>query len=381
MIADCVAGKIDMIITKSVSRFGRNTVDCLESIRKLKECGVNVLFEKESIETLKAEGELLISIMAALSQNESKVQSENVKWGIRRGYEQGNVKSIPSGKFLGYEKDENGNLVINKEQSYIVKRIYEEFLKGYGYATIAEHLTRDGVRTERNNSKWSWSVTRKILKNEKYKGDTLCQKTYSADYLTKKRAKNKGELSQPYFENTHPAIIDRVKWDCVQLEFERQDKFKREHHVSNCHANSEKFPMISKITCKHCGCTFVRREYVRKELQHQKYWCCSSIYKKGWERKRDNVHLTDERPTQLFIEAWNLLYEGNEYYPKIKAEEEENILTQYRQQQLEKLMKQYKRISTFDYELMLQTLDHIEIANDGTAIAFFLAGMQVKLLI
>mgnify|MGYP000047247602 FL=1 len=378
MMTDCEAGKIDMIITKSVSRFGRNTVDCLKSIRKLKEYGVNVLFEKEAIETMKAEGELLLTIMMALSQNESKVQSDNVKWGLRRRYEQGSVKSIPSGKFLGYDKDQAGDLIINEEQAKIVKRIYKEFLMGYGYCNIANRLTKEGVRTEQNKNKWSWSVIRKILANEKYKGDTLCQKTYNADYLTKRRAKNKGELPQPYFHNTHPAIIDRSQWKCVQFELARQKKFTGDHYTSNCHKNNERLPMTSKMTCKHCGCTFVRREYFKKELQHQRYWCCGSFYKKGWERKRDNVNLSDDRPTSLFVEAWNYLIEY-QHDIDLEAKDDESVLEKYRKEQLILLMQKYGRITEFDYPLMLQTLDHIEIANDGIATAIFLAGIQVKI--
>ena len=378
MMMDCEKEKIDMIITKSVSRFGRNTVDCLKSIRKLKEYGVNVLFEKEAIETMKAEGELLLTIMMALSQNESKVQSDNIKWGLRRRYEQGNVKSIPSGKFLGYDKDQKGNLVINEEQAKIIKRIYREFLMGYGYCNIADRLTKEGVRTERNNDKWSWSVAKKILTNEKYKGDTLCQKTYNADYLTKRRAKNKGELPQPYFENTHPAIIDKNQWECVQLELARQRKFAEDHHTGNSHGHSERLPMTSKMTCRHCGCTFVRREYSKKELLHQKYWCCGSFYKKGWERKRDNINLSDDRTTSLFVEAWNYLVEYQQDID-LEAKDDESVLEKYRKEQLMLLMQQYGRITEFDYPLMLQTVDHIEIAKDGIATAIFLAGIQVKI--
>ncbi len=235
MMQDCRDGKIDMIITKSLSRFGRNTLDCLKSIRELKSLGVDVFFEKENIHTMRSEGELLLTLISAVAQNESLSLSESVKWGIRRKYERGHIQSIPSGKFLGYEKDETGNLVIDEEQAAVVRRIYQEFLDGYGYHAIAKHLTEDGVPTERGNDIWCWSPLRRILSNEKYIGDTKCQKTYVLDHLTKRRVQNNGELPQYYYKDTHPAIIDLNIWKCVQLEFERQDRFVKEHWMGHYH--------------------------------------------------------------------------------------------------------------------------------------------------
>lgn len=145
MIADARDHKFEMIITKSVSRFGRNTLDCLNSIRGIGKLGIDVYFEKENIHTIKSEGEVLLTLILAVAQNESQTQSENVKWGIHKQYERGNIKSIPSGKFLGYDKDEEGNLVINQAQATAVRRIYQEFLDGYGGCQIAMRLTEDQV--------------------------------------------------------------------------------------------------------------------------------------------------------------------------------------------------------------------------------------------
>lgn len=191
LMQDAREGKLDMIITKSLSRFGRNTLDCLNSIRKLRTLGVDVFFEKENIHTKTSEGEVLLTLISAVAQNESLALSENVKWGIRRKYEKGCIQSIPSGKFFGYDKDELGNLIINEAQAITVRRMYQEFLDGYGYYTIAEHLTVNGVITECGNLVWNFSVLKRILTNEKYKGDTLFQKTYNADYLTKRRVKQR----------------------------------------------------------------------------------------------------------------------------------------------------------------------------------------------
>lgn len=200
MLQDARAGGIDMIITKSLSRFGRNTLDCLKCLRELKSLNVDVFFEKEQIHSLTSQGEVLISLISAVAQTESLALSENIKWGIRRKYERGLIKSIPSGKFLGYDKDQDGNLVINEAQAAIVRRIYQEFLVGYGTFQIAKRLTAEKVPTAYGGKEWCASHIKKVLTNEKIKGDTRFQKTYNADYLTKKRVKNRGELPSIIFK-------------------------------------------------------------------------------------------------------------------------------------------------------------------------------------
>lgn len=257
MMQDARYGKLDMIITKSLSRFGRNTLDCLNSIRELKALGVDVYFEKENIHTMKNEGELLLTLISATAQQESQAQSDNIRWGIHRKYERGHVKSIPSGKFLGYDKDEEGNLIINEPQAQIVRRIYSELLDGYGTYQIAKRLTEEKVPMVYGGKEWCASHIFKVLTNEKMKGDTQFQKTYNADYLTKRRVRNKGELPQHYIENTHAAIIDKETWELVQLEMARQERYCEVHHISKYHNSNEKHPLSARITCSTCGCTFM----------------------------------------------------------------------------------------------------------------------------
>lgn len=180
MITDCEAGKIDMVITKSISRFARNTLDCLKYIRQLKDINIPVYFEKENINSMDSNGEVLLTIMASLAQQESQSLSQNVKLGIQYRYQQGKVQ-VNHNRFLGYDKDETGNLVINPEQAKIVKRIFREYLEGYSMNKIAAHLEADGILTGAGNSKWHTSTINKILRNEKYMGDTLLQKTYTTD--------------------------------------------------------------------------------------------------------------------------------------------------------------------------------------------------------
>ncbi len=186
MIADALAGKIDLIITKSVSRFARNTVDSLSTIRKLKEHKIECYFEKENIWTFDSKGELLLTIMSSLAQEESRSISENVTWGHRKRFADGKV-SFAYSRFLGYAKDSDGKLVIVPEQAKTVKLIYKLFLEGMSTHSIARELTKQGLKTPAGKDKWSSTTVLSILKNEKYKGDALLQKCYTVDFLTKKK--------------------------------------------------------------------------------------------------------------------------------------------------------------------------------------------------
>lgn len=252
MLTDAREGKLDLIMTKSLSRFGRNTLDSLNSIRELKALGVDVYFEKENIHTLHSEGEMLLTLISAVAENESFTQSENVKWGIRRRYERGDIKSIPSGKFLGYDKDDEGHLIIHEAQAEVVRRIYREFLDGFGTYQIAMRLTKEQVPMAYGGKEWCAGHIQKVLTNEKIKGDTLFSKTFNADPLTKRRVKNTGQLPQYYSEDTHPGIMDKKTWEMVQQEFKRQKAFIKEHTMNKYH-HSERIPFSGKIIYRACG--------------------------------------------------------------------------------------------------------------------------------
>ena len=208
MIEECMAGNIDMIITKSISRFARNTLDCLKYIRQLKDKNVAVFFEKENINTMDSKGEILLTIMASLAQQESQSLSQNVKLGIQYRYQQGEVQ-VNHKRFLGYTKDENKQLVIEPKGAEVVKRIYREYLEGASLLQIAKGLETDGILTAAGKAKWRPETLKKILQNEKYIGDALLQKTYTVDFLSKKRVKNNGIVPQYYVENSHEPIIPR----------------------------------------------------------------------------------------------------------------------------------------------------------------------------
>ena len=230
MVRDALDGKIDLIVTKSVSRFARNTVDSLVTVRKLKEKGVEVYFEKENIYTLDSKGELLITIMSSLAQEESRSISENVTWGQRKRFADGKV-SLPYSHFLGYRKGDNGLPEIVPEEAETVRWIYSLFLSGKTTGSIAGLLTREGIPTPAGKKKWAASTVESILKNEKYKGDALLQKAFTVDFLTKKQKKNEGEVPQYYVENSHPAIIDPAEWKLVQRELERRKAIGRSYRL------------------------------------------------------------------------------------------------------------------------------------------------------
>jgi len=206
MIEDCMVGKIDMVITKSISRFARNTPDTLQYVRQLKEKNVAIFFEKENVNTLDSKGEFLITLLGSLAQEESSNISQITRMGIAYRFQEGKV-IVNHNRFLGYTKDENGELVIVLEEATIIERIFREFMEGRSSYKIATGLQRDGKITGSGGSRWYDSTVNKILKNEKYMGEALLQKTYTVDFLTKKRVKNNGQAAQYYVENSHPPIV------------------------------------------------------------------------------------------------------------------------------------------------------------------------------
>lgn len=384
LMRDSRDGQIDMIITKSLSRFGRNTLDCLNCIRELKALRVDVYFEKENIHTMRSEGEMLLTLISAVAQSESLALSENVKWGIRKKYERGNIKSIPSGKFLGYDKDEAGNLIINEAQAKVVRRIYREFLDGYGTFQIAKRLTTEKVPMAYGGKDWCASHIRRVLTNEKMKGDTRFQKSYNADYLTKRRAKNNGELPQYYFENTHPAIIDKDTWACVQLEMKRQEQFAKHHYMNKFHRHCVENPLSGKIICQECAHTFLLRESNRKADYGKKYWVCSNYIKGrkeavGVDTCRNGQRICAEVPEQAFVKAWNELADNKErFLPEWQQTiNDDDILAAYRAKELMQQIEEVRCIEAMPYELMLKTLEYIEIGLNGKPMVVFLAETRI----
>ncbi len=296
MVDDALSGGIDLIVTKSVSRFARNTVDSLTTIRELKAKGVEVYFEKENIYTLDAKGELLLTIMSSLAQEESRSISENVTWGARKSMSDGKV-SLAYGSFLGYEKGPDGKLAIVEEEAETVRAIYRWFLKGRTYAEICAELESRGILTPMKKRKWGVSTVRSILSNEKYKGDALLQKTFTVDFLTHRTKKNEGELQQYYVENSHPAIIPPEEWEMARLERER-----RAAMGSKYSANA---PFSSRVVCADCGSYYGRKVWHSTDKYKKAVWQCNSKFKGGERCGTPNVD--EERLMDGFVRAFNRL--------------------------------------------------------------------------
>lgn len=221
MLQDAADGKIDLIITKSVSRFARNTVDSLSAIRQLKAHGVECFFEKENIWTFDSKGELLLTIMSSLAQEESRSISENTRWGMRKAFQNGKV-FVPFCHFLGYDRGANGELKVDPKQAEIVRMIYKMFLDGYSFYKIAAELTKMEIPIPYGLRIWNGRTVKNILQNEKYRGDALLQKRYSRDFLDRKMRKNDGAVPQYYIVGNHEAIIDAETFQRVQEELTRR---------------------------------------------------------------------------------------------------------------------------------------------------------------
>lgn len=300
MMADALNGKIDLIVTKSVSRFARNTVDTLVAVRKLKTHNVECYFEKEGISTMDSKGELLITIMSSMAQEESRNISENIRWGQKQSFASGKVV-IPFKHFLGYRKGADGLPEIVEEEAKVVKKIYGLFLEGYPSGTIAKKLTEEKIVTPAGKSKWAKSTVDSILTNEKYYGAALMQKTYSRDFLSKKRKKNIGELPKYYIAHSHPAIISKEVFETVQEEIEHRKSLNR--HVVYVNYLS------GKLVCGVCDALFGAKVWNSTNEHSRIIWSCNKKYvtRTGGPRgaQCSSPHVTEKQVQQAFLKAIN----------------------------------------------------------------------------
>jgi DNA invertase Pin-like site-specific DNA recombinase len=301
MIDDALAGKIDLIITKSVSRFSRNTVDSLVTIRKLKERGIEVYFEKENIYTLDSKGEVLLTIMSSLAQDESRSISDNVTWGKRKAAADGKVY-LPYKHFLGYRKGADKLPEIVPEEAEIVKEIYRSFMEGKTPNAIAAEFTCRGVPTPTGKSDiWKGSTVLSILTNEKYKGSAILQKKFTVDFLTKKMKKNEGEVPQYYIENSHPYIVAPAEFEIVQQEIERRKRLGARY--SGCSA------FASKVICADCGSFYGPKVWHSTDKYKKVVYRCNNKYN---DAKCNTPVLTEENLKDGFIRAMNRVIAAKE---------------------------------------------------------------------
>ena len=271
MLADCEEGKIDIILTKSISRYARNTVDLLETVRHLKAKGIEVRFEKENINSMSGDGELMLSILASFAQEESRSISENIRWATKKRFEKG----IPNGKFkiFGY-RWEDDKLVPVPEEAEIVKRIYQNFLDGKSRLETEKEFAAEGITTA-NGCRWVDSNIKVVLTNITYTGNLLLQKEFIEDPITKRRKKNRGEMPQYFVENTHEPIIDMETFQYVQDEIARRKELGA---LANKSLNTTCF--TGKIKCPHCGVSYMHNKRTDRG-NFLEFWCCGSRKKKG----------------------------------------------------------------------------------------------------
>lgn len=305
MIADCRAGKINKILVKSISRFARNTVDALNYIRELKELGISIYFENENIDTLTTGGEVLITILAAMAEQESRTMSTNIKWTYQKKFKNGEV-ILNTGLMLGYtkagRKDEEGREIyeINEAEAAIVRRIYREYLAGTTITRICRGLEEDGIPTKLGKKRWQYSVVNSILTNEKYTGDAVLGKTFKPDVLSKHRQKNKGQAPMYYAEGTHPAIIDKEMFEMVRVEMQRR-KDEKVTAVGNSKYTS-KYPFSGLLICGECGHKL--RRHVRRVGSGLMVpaWGCSNRISNG-RAQCDSHHVNEDTLQNTYTAA------------------------------------------------------------------------------
>ena len=383
MIEECKAGNIDLIITKSISRFARNTLDCLQYVRLLKDLGVEVMFEKENIWTLDSKGEVLLSILSSLAQDESRSISENSTWGIRRRFEQGKLH-INHTKFLGYDKDKDGNLIINSKQAKIVRRIYKEFLDGKGANRIARDLENEKVPNWNGKPKWYEGSIRKMLTNEKYQGDALLQKSYTVDFLSKKRAENTGQVPQYYVTDSHPAIIDKEMWEAVQLEMERRRNFALEYGIQKLEYASGDNPFAGRVICGSCGKAFGRKVWNSTDERLRRIiWRCNGKYVERGKKGCDSRHIDDGVLEQAFVNVFNMIVENKDYFIEKCQEmlDSDNALVRYKARQFVEMIAESEGLEEFDADLYFALTEKVVVYGEGRLIIGLLDSSEIECVI
>ena len=357
LVEDCDAGKIDIILCKSISRFARNVVDLLETVRHLKFIGVDVWFEKEAIWTFQARGEILLTILSSLSQEEARSISENVTWGVRKKFADGKF-SVGYSRFLGYDKGEDGNLAINEEQAKTVRLIFGLFIEGLTPCAIAKELTKRGILTVTGKSKWNATTINGVLANEKYTGCARIQKTFTPDFLTKKAVKNTGQVPSYFVEQSHPAIIPPATFELVQTEVvRRKQEGIRYSGVSI---------FSGKIKCGECGGFFGAKVWHSTDKYRRVIYRCNKKYD---GHKCQTPHVTEEEIKAAFVTAFNKLVTETIAQRSAKGERLAGFIRT--------LEAQREPVAEFDERLWGAMVDYVTVGADGGMTVVFREGAKV----
>ena len=310
MMQDCENGKLDLIITKSISRFSRNVTVTLEVARKLRDKDIGIFFEKENLNTLHYTSESLLAIFSSLAQAESESMSENIKMGREFKYKNGEC-CYNMGKVFGFNQDSDGIVTINEEQAVVVKHMYEGYLNGMSIGGIIKDLQERKIPSPTGKEKWSPGTVERILSSEKYKGDFLTRKTFTVDPISKKKKKNTGQVSQYLITNHHPAIIEPEIFDMVQSEMARRGCIKKNDKKKHYGKYSGKFPFNNLIICGDCGAKYRRTMWVEKNGDKKHVWRCVNRIQDGKKAHcRHSVSINDIYLTKKTVEAINIIYKS-----------------------------------------------------------------------
>ena len=306
MIRHCKKGKIDLIITKSISRFARNTLDSIGYVRKLKAMGVGVIFEKENINTLEENSEVVLTILASLAQEELNSLSLNVKMGKRMAMQEGKV-FFQYEKCYAYKKGTDGQPEVIPEEAEIIKRIYTAYLAGESIGAIAKALYADGIKSHSKSGEWTESTLRGILQNERYCGDVLLQKTYVTDPISKKVKKNNGELPKILIKNNHPTIVSREIYDRVQQERSRRGSKRKVSKASVTEQSkySAKYALSEILICGECLTPYKRTTWTKRSGEKQIVWRCISRLDYGTKYCKDSVSIDESSLHEAIMQAIN----------------------------------------------------------------------------
>ncbi len=329
MIRLCKRGKIDLILTKSISRFARNTVDCLNYIRELKELGIPVIFEKENINTMKADSEIIITMLGGFAQAESESISQNVRWGKRQSFKSGKV-AFQYSRIYGYERGEDNRPRVVPEQAAVVKRIFESYLAGMSVASIKLMLEAEGIPAAGGKPKWSEGALQYLLRNEKYCGDALLQKTYIENCISKKMKKNNGELPKYLVKDHHEAIISRSLFELVQAEIARRaGKRKVSDKTSKTQQSkySSRYALTELLVCGNCGSTY-RRVTWAKRGKKKVVWRCISRLDYGTKYCKHSPTIEEEALHTAVLAALNAAMSDKEQLIDILKSNLEIILSE-----------------------------------------------------
>ncbi len=359
LINDCMNGEIDLIVTKSISRFARNTLDTLKYVRMLKEKGIAVFFEEENINTLTMDGELLLVILSSVAQQEVENISANVKKGLKMKMQRGELVGFQG--CLGYDyHPEDKSISINEEEAEIVRYIFNRYIEGAGGSVIAKELQNLGYKTKRGSTTWAETTVIGIIKNEKYKGDILMGKTFTLDPISKRRLDNFGEEDQFYIRDHHEAIISDEVFDAAQEILKRRAKPRRLGTDGKREKFSRKYAFSCMIECGFCGGTLTRRSWHSGSQYNKIIWQCVTATKKGKKFCPDSKGIAEETIEQAFIESYRLLCQNNkDVLDEFIARTEEALSATNAGKQLAKTDREIKTLEAKRAKLVDMHLEEI----------------------